>query len=97
MNYIDEIAWVLWNRLSPQDGDLPPGYTPLLRLYALLALTTGTATTLENVHDAWAVWRAGTEPGHHHLVPFQQLDLAVQERDRRYMTAIHEVAANIKH
>lgn len=88
MNYIDEIV-------ADLDKKIPGNDPALLRLYALLALTTGEATTLENVHDAWAVWRTVTKPGHKSLVPFGELSPEVQELDREYMDAIREVAAAI--
>jgi hypothetical protein len=89
VNYIDEIAGSI--------GDLVPGNDiELLRLYALLVLTTGTDTSLENVHDAWSAWRAATRPDHPSLVPFAELSPQVQEYDRKYADAIREVAAALK-
>ncbi len=66
----------------------------LLRLYALLVFSKGWETTLEDVHDAWSLWRMESDPGHRSLIPFDQLTPEVQELDRAYMEAIHEVAAN---
>lgn len=85
VNYIDKIVARLEEKIPGND-------VALLRLYALLALTTGTATTLENVHDAWSAWRTATKPGHQSLVPFAELTPEVQEYDRKYMDAIREVA-----
>lgn len=65
----------------------------LLHLYALLALTKGGDTSLQDVHDAWALWRNTTAPDHRSLVPFAELTAAVQELDRPYMEAIHWAAA----
>ena len=46
-----------------------PGQDPaLLRLYALLVLTKGTSTTMEDTHEAWAIWRAETYPEHPWIV-----------------------------
>ena len=87
-NYIARIT----SRLNTELGDCPPD---LLRLYALLVLTTGTSTTLENVHDAWAAWRDGTRPDHDCLIPFDQLLPHVQEYDRKYMDAIRKVAVEL--
>lgn len=64
----------------------------LYRLYALLALVKGTATTLEDVHDAWSVWQVGINLGHQSIVPFGELTAEVQELDGRYAVAIWRVA-----
>jgi hypothetical protein len=88
MNYIDYIT----GRLAVHLDDCPPD---LLRFYALLVLIQGPNTRLEDVHDAWACWRVATKPGHPSLVPFADLTPDVQELDRKYMDAIHEVAAEI--
>jgi hypothetical protein len=73
-----------------------PGLDPsLLRLYAVLALTKGTGTTMEDVHDSWALWRAQTRPDHPSIVPFGDLPPEVQELDRPYMEAIRAVAAGV--
>ena len=85
-NYVQEVLDELAERL-PDCG------TPLLELYALLALTAGTGTTLEDVHQAWAVWRNRTRPDHPSLVPFAALAPEVRELDRKYAEAIREVAA----
>lgn len=88
MSYVTDITGRLADRLP----DCPP---ELLRLYALLVLTTGPETTLEDVHDAWACWREGTRPDHKSLVPFAGLAPEVQELDRPYMDAIRSVAAEV--
>lgn len=65
--------------------DLDP---ELARLYGLLVLIHGDGTILEDVHDAWAIWRTTTDPDHKSLVPFGQLSAGVQELDREYRDAI---------
>ncbi len=87
-NYIGEIT----SRLAVWLPDCPP---ELLRLYALLVLVQGHCTSLEDVHDAWACWRAATRPDHPALIPFADLSPEVQELDRKYMEAIHLVAAEV--
>ena len=75
----------------------------LVRLYALLALVKGEDVTLEDVHDAWAMDMNFNEKnppycyGHDHksIVPFDQLSVETQERDREYVEAIKEVAKMI--
>jgi hypothetical protein len=74
------------------EAELPGEDAALLTLYALLALTKGTDATLNDVHDAWSLWRMSTRPDHPSLVPFSELSVAVQELDRPYMDAIHRAA-----
>lgn len=68
-----------------QRTDIPPD---LARLYALLALVKGEDTTLEDVHDAWAVWCNIDRPEHSSLVPFDDLTDEVQGFDVPYRDAI---------
>jgi hypothetical protein len=70
-----------------------PGLDPALaQLYALLALTKGTETSLKDVHDAWSLWTAVVRGSHKSLIPFNQLTPAVQELDRKYMEGIHRAS-----
>jgi hypothetical protein len=85
LNYIDQVAQELADDLGMDDRDL-------LRLYALLVLVKGTETTLEDVHDAWAVWMAEARPDHRSLIPFSGLRPEVQVLDSKYAEAIHRVA-----
>lgn len=71
---------------------LPGLEKELLDLYTLLVLVKGEGTTLEDVHDAWAVWRSRTDPYHRSIIPFGELSWEVQELDRKYMKKIHETA-----
>jgi hypothetical protein len=74
-------------------NEASPGLDPdLAQLYALLAMTKGLDTTLEDVHDAWAIYRNITNPQHRSLIPFAELTTEVQELDREYMDAIHKAA-----
>ncbi len=84
-NYVQAVL----DRLNQASPGLDPD---LAQLYALLALVKGVDTTLEDVHDAWALWRNATNPQHKSLVPFDELTLEVQELDREYMDAIHKAA-----
>ena len=84
-NYASEvITWI--------NVELPGLKPSLAQLYALLALVKGTDTTLEDVHDAWAVWTAATRGDHRSLIPFAELSHEVQELDREYMDGIHRAA-----
>ena len=99
MNYIDEIAVQIAKQLGDSDDEIdrmPMQDARLYHFYALLALTTGEHTTLENVHDAWSAWKASIDPDHRSLLPFDQLHPDTQELDRKYADAIRSVAVFIK-
>lgn len=83
MNYIEAVRQELMeDGISDAHADV----------YTLLVLTTGTSTTLENVHDAWAVVENRKRPDHKSLKPFWELSHEVQELDWKYMDSIHRVA-----
>lgn len=86
--YIEKVLDILIDESKVRDG-------ALLRFYALLVMTKGTETTLENVHDAWSLWRVATRPDHRSLIPFDQLTTDIQELDRFYMDAIHRTAERL--
>ena len=91
--YIESATQALHGALRAQGKDPAACLTPdLQQLYVLLVLTSGTATTLADVHDAWACARAITRPDHRDLVPFEQLTADVAEWDRPFMVAIHTAA-----
>lgn len=68
----------------------------LIRLYAYLALTTGTGTTRRDVHDAWAVRKCETDPTHQWIIPFEHLPRDVRRRDQKYVDAIRRAARTLK-
>lgn len=84
MNYvqekIDELGQIL---------NLP---AELMDLYILLVFVKGADVTLEDVHDAWSVWKNRIRPDHHSLIPFDELSETVQELDRKYADGIAKVA-----
>ncbi len=84
-NYVQRVSSRLADLLPDCDDEL-------LDLYALLVLTRGQETTLQDVHDAWSVWCCAIDPGHRALVPFAQLPPEVRELDRPYRLAIRRVA-----
>jgi hypothetical protein len=88
MNYIQEIESKLFEKL-------PECPHNLVRLYALLVLTTGENTSWGNVHDAWAIWANHLTPQHKSLVEFELLHPSVKELDAKYAVAIREVALDI--
>ena len=90
MNYVQRAQTLLLNEL-PEIEDAPA----LFDLYVLLVLTRGESTSLEDVHDAWAVWRNLSNPVHKSLIPFDQLTGEVQELDRKYMDGIHAAARKL--
>lgn len=81
MSYLDPVRDFLDEQL--------PGIEPeLLDLYTLLAFVKGKDVTREDVHDAWALWRRRTRPDHRSLIPFSELNVAVQELDEKYVQVI---------
>lgn len=91
-HYIDEKAAEIRDALTEEERPDKNAET-LYRLYAVLALTKGKDTTLEDVHDAWAAWTAESDAEHESLIPFEELTKKIQEYDRPYMDAIHKCAA----
>jgi hypothetical protein len=91
MNYLDEAARAIGDAL-PEERRPTERAHDLYRLYALLALTTGRETSLENVHDAWSVWMLGIDPSHEALIPFCDLDAETQREDAIYRDVIRNVA-----
>ena len=75
----------------------------LAKMYALLVLTKGENITLKDVHDAWAMdmnFKPQTNYcyGHEHksIVPFEQLDKEVQNKDQKFVSALIRVAKKLK-
>lgn len=91
MSYVVETIETLRAGLGPNDGS----DTELLRFYALLVHTSGTETTLEDVHTSWALWRSATTPDHPNLVEFDQLSARTADYDRPYRDLIRHVAASL--
>ena len=93
-NYIDALALKIFQTAhhggEPTGGE--KGDIPLYRIYAVLALAKGKATTARDVHDAWSAWIANIYPDHRSLKPFDELTPEVQHADDLYVDAIHAVA-----
>lgn len=85
LNYIDE-------KVKDLAAIIPGNDNELLRMYVLLSLVKGKQTTLQDVHDAWSAWKTATNPDHKSLIPFVYLSSEVQELDRNYMEAIHNIS-----
>jgi hypothetical protein len=86
-NYIERTKARLVKELGKE---LP---SELLDLYTLLVLVKGDAVTLEDVHDAWAVWASPIQPEHRSIIPFAELSTEIQELDRTYAEAIARTAS----
>ena len=89
-NYIDDYAEAIHNVAPPETEEW--NWQPLYRYYAVLMLAKGEAVTDEDVHNAWAAWAAEHSPHSRSLVPFEALPQFVQDMDKPYTEAIHEVA-----
>lgn len=94
MNYVDDLVAAVRDELAPEDRPSSRS-DELFRLYALLVLTRGTDTTLEDVHNAWSVWISESDPTHPSLVPFGDLTAEVQAQDKPFQVAIHQVAQRL--
>lgn len=95
LNYIDRIAHLICVEIEP---DIRPTdrANELYRLYALLVLVKGEATTLVDVHDAWSVWMLPQDSTHSSLLPFEELDEQTRREDTPFVEAIHRVANSIE-
>lgn len=94
--YLDALASEIRERADPL-AEPPYNDIRLYRLYALLCRVKGTATTAEDVHDAWALWAAEYRPHSPWIVPFADLPPGMQAQDEPFVRAIREEAAAIRH
>lgn len=93
--YLDEKAKEIEEALSPDDR--PKEHAKALyRLYALLALTKGKDTTLEDVHDAWSTWTLDFDPDDDAIRPLDELEKFRHAYDEPYLEAIHKVSKRPK-
>lgn len=90
--YLDRLIHEVRRNL-PDGAEWPGDSEELVRLYALLARTVGSETTLENVHDAWSLWQSARDSSHPSLVPFAKLPPELQATDEPFRTAIVRAAA----
>jgi hypothetical protein len=96
-DYISRIAEKIYRTVEGRNAPpIPLTDLPLYRTYAVLARAKGRETTLEDVHDAWSAWMAGIMSDHRSLIPFAELTREVQEMDRPYMQAIHDVVRELE-
>ncbi len=90
-DYITERAHTIYE-LAEGGGVPSDAYIALYRIYAVLSFAKGTATTAEDVHDAWSAWQVATVPNHRSLKPFDELTPDVQHLDDKYVAAIHQAS-----
>lgn len=81
MNYIEAVR----QELLEHNDEIDDAHADV---YALLVLTTGVNTTLENIHDAWAVLKNTVRPDHKSLIPFWELSPEVQALDQSYLDSV---------
>lgn len=85
-NYIQQVKSAL--------SEFHPNIAPeLLDVYALLVLIKGEAVTLEDVHDAWSVWKNQHRSDHWSLIPFNELSEEKQIKGQKYVKSIRIVAS----
>lgn len=95
MTYIEEIADAIRRRVDHGAADDPEA-TRLYLVYAVLALTVGENVTRRHVHDAWSAWKAMSDPGHESIRPFEELEADIQQDDQPFVSAIKDVARQLK-
>lgn len=91
MTYIEKAREILVAKLAGVMGD-----GPLMDLYLLLVFTKGADTTLEDVHDAWAIAKSRTRPHHRSIIPFADLKQEVQGLDRQFVDAVVATAKELE-
>lgn len=95
MNYIDRVARKIESSLSPEDRP-QENAQQLYRLYALLAMGKGSATTLADVHNAWSVWMLEQDPSHPAIIEFSRLGKMKQLEDRPFLEAIKAASFGLR-
>lgn len=87
MNYIQKVQDILAKKMDVEKD--------LLDLYTLIVFLKGERATMQDIHDAWSIWRNNTKPDHKSLIPFYKLEREIRELDREYTDAIQETAKEI--
>src|SRR5215216_2456397 len=93
--YVDKSAAEI-RRTADPDAALSDEDLPLYRIYTVLLLAKGQNVTAEDVHNAWAAWASEHEPESRNLLPFKELSLRVQRKDKLFVDAIHQVAEGMR-
>lgn len=94
-NYLQQIAKKIGEALE-KVARLPSGDVDrLLTIYAVLLLAKGSATSSEDVHNAWTAWMSFEDASHKALVPYDRLDEETAASDLAFVAAIREVAVTL--
>lgn len=93
--YIDELENIVADRLMLKDSRL-------VQYYSLALMCKGTAISVEDVHNAWAMYmnhrkRSETCYGHDHIniVPFYQLNDAAKRQRSSVLITLRNIAAEL--
>lgn len=102
MNYVQDARIIL-------EEELPRTEPELMDLYLLLLLTAGKLVSLEQVHDAWSIWKDSSTnynassvasnlmvDKHPALVPFGRLGKETQDKDQEYADGIFRAAVRLE-
>jgi hypothetical protein len=101
LTYVERTRRALLDALPPELDKAGIEWNPataprLFDLYALLVLVTSEATTLKDVHDAWAVYTQSVRPSHQDLIPFGELSAATAAYDQPFRDAIVNAAVALR-
>lgn len=86
MNYLEDIAERV--RAGVPDDLVPDDADALFLMYAVLARAKGTATTREDVHDAWTAWMLTRGEQHSSMRPYSELPADTRGEDEPFVEAI---------
>jgi hypothetical protein len=90
--YLDDVARSIAAELGWDWQSIDERRRLLLRAYAVLVRSKGVHVTEEDVHDTWAAWMAGEDPGHPYLKPFSELNEPTRRADEPFTAAIRAIA-----
>ncbi len=95
ITYVDELENIVAERLRLKDARL-------VQYYSLALMCKGVAISVEDVHNAWAMYmnhrkRSETCYGHEHIniVPFYQLNDAAKRQRSSVLITLRNIAAEI--
>ena len=91
-DFITRLAEQIRIEVPPSVRPNHPAELRLFRMYALLALSKGSSTTREDVHNAWAAWMLEIDPTHSAIRPFRELTDEQHQQDDPFLRAINHVS-----